>query len=316
MRLGVSSCLLGNNCRYDGNNSKDDFVVNQLENYFELVGYCPEEPAFGTPRESMRLVDIENNIKVHLNISGDDVTQKLFDSASNIANNIVNDNLCGFILKSKSPSCGLERVKVYNTKTKMAEKKGIGLFAKELKQKYKYLPIEEDGRLNDAWLKENFLIHVFAYSDFKKFINSNPNMKELVEFHTTYKYLILSKSEKSYKNLGNIVANHNKDSIDLVLKEYEESFLEAIAKKNSIKKTYNVLLHIIGYFKKIITKSQKQHLLNSCEEFKEGTIPLIAVTKLVEHYIIQFNQKYLANQKFIHPYPDKLSLRSDIKAYR
>lgn len=316
MKIGVSSCLLGDQCRYDGSGSKDAFITNELKKYFELIGYCPEEPVFGTPRDTIRLVEVNNEVRVHIGRNGEDVTDKLTISSQSFAKKAKVDELCGFILKSKSPTCGMERVKVYQETNAPSEKKGIGFFAKELKKIYPYLPMEEEGRLNDPWLKENFLMQVFAYSDLQSFLKKELQYKDLVQFHTNYKYLIFAKSEKSYKQLGRIVANHEKKPIDEILKIYELEFLKAISEKSTIKKTYNVLLHIVGYFKKLITKEEKEHLITACEEYKQGIIPLIAVTKLINLYVTRFDEKYLKTQKFLHPYPKELSLRSHIKAYK
>lgn len=316
MKIGVSACLLGNQCRYDGSGSKDKFIVDELTKYFELIGYCPEEPVFGTPRDTIRLVEVDDEIKVHVGKTTEDVTEKLVDSSKVFAKKAYKDQLCGFVLKSKSPTCGLERVKVYPQTNAPAEKKGVGVFAKELLKVYPYLPIEEEGRLSDPWLKENFLMQVFAYRDLFQFLAKVEFFKELVEFHTSYKYLIFAKSEKYYKELGVIVANHSKKSLDKVLDEYKIKFLEAISEKSTIKKTYNVLLHIAGYFKKLITKEEKEHLIMACDEYKQGIIPLIAVSKLINLYVVKFDHNYLATQKFLNPYPSELSLRSDIKAYK
>ena len=316
MKIGVSSCLLGVKCRYDGSTSKDSFIFNDLSNYFEFLGYCPEDPVFGTPRDTIRLVEVDKEIRVHIGKSAEDVTDKLRESSSKFAQKAKDDDLCGFILKSKSPTCGLERVKVYQQKEAPSEKKGVGLFAQELKYECPYLPIEEEGRLNDPWLKENFLMQVFAYADLKKFLKNATSINELVEFHTSYKYLIFAKSQESYKSLGKIVANNDKSSLGDLLKRYEEEFLKAINEKSTINKTYNVILHIVGYFKKLITKEEKEHILNACEEYKNEYIPLIAVTKIINLYVARFDHEYLAKQKFLNPYPKELSLRSDLKAYK
>lgn len=316
MKIGVSSCLMGNHCRYDGSGAKDKFIVDELGKYFEILSYCPEEPIFGTPRDTIRLVEVDKKIRVHVGKSGNDVTAELKESSISFANRAKKDKLCGFILKSKSPTCGLERVKVYKQINEPSQKKGIGIFAQELRKVYPYLPIEEEGRLNDPWLKENFLMQVFAYNDFYGFIDSNPTYKDLVAFHTNYKYLIFAKSEQAYKNLGKLVANHEKIALEDILLNYEKEFLSAIEHKGTIKKTYNVLLHIIGYFKKLISKDEKELLLNACNEYKQSIIPLIAVTKLINLYVIKFQQSYLLSQKFLQPYPKELSLRSDLRAYK
>jgi len=314
MKIGVSACLLGNMCRYDGAGAKDRFVVDILSNYFELIGYCPEEPVFGTPRDTIRLVEINEEVRVQIGKSAEDVTDELQNSSNLFAQKAKSDNLCGFVLKSKSPTCGMERVKVYQEMNSMNEKKGIGLFAKKLKELYPYLPIEEEGRLNDPWLKENFLMQVFAYKEIFDFLATKPLLKHLIQFHTNYKYLIYAKSQTSYKELGKIVANQDKKDLKVILDEYTTGFLKAIALKSSINKTYNVLLHIFGYFKKDLTKEEKEFILTAIDEYKSGIIPLIAVTKILNLYVIRFDEQYLKTQKFLNPYPKEFALRSDTKA--
>jgi uncharacterized protein YbgA (DUF1722 family) len=176
--------------------------------------------------------------------------------------------------------------------------------------------MEEEGRLGDPWLRENFLMQVFAYKSLFELLESKPSMKDLVDFHTSYKYLIYSKSHESYNVLGNIVANHEKKSFETVLQEYKQKFLESIAIKGSIKNTYNVLLHIYGYFKKNITKEEKEEILETMEDFKKEIIPLIAVIKIIKLYVNKFDIEYLKKQVFLKPYPKELALRSKIEAYR
>ncbi len=315
MKIGVSSCLLGTMCRYDGSGAKDKFVVDELSTYFEIIGYCPEE-VFGTPRDTIRLVEADDNIKVVNNVTKEDVTKRILDSSIHFAKKATQDKLCGFILKSKSPTCGMERVKIYQDGNNMNEKKGVGIFAKELRKVYPYLPIEEEGRLNDPWLKENFLMQVFAYNNLMNFLESKPSFKILVEFHTSYKYLIYAKSQASYKLLGSIVANHDKKDLEEVLEEYKINFLKAIEEKGNINKTYNVLLHIFGYFKKNLSKEEKEDILETCEDYKKGIIPLIAVTKILNMLVKRFDDSYLKTQVFLNPYPKELALRSDVRAYK
>ena len=317
MRLGISSCLLGTNCRYDGGHSRDRFITDMLGEYFEFVPYCPEKMVFTTPREAIRLVRIDDDIKVKTSVGNVDVTSKVVDISKELSNQIQDDDLCGFILKSKSPTCGLERVKVYpSKKNAMSEKNGIGVFAKQIKDKYPSLPLEEEGRLGDAWLRENFLMQIFSYKNIFEFLKTNPSAKDLVAFHTSYKYMIYSKSHISYKELGQIVANHDKRDIKVVLEDYKHAFLKAISLKGSISNTYNVLLHLYGYFKKDISKDEKTEILDTFEEFKNGLIPLIAVIKILNLYIKRFEIDYLKTQIFLNPYPKELALRSKVEAYR
>lgn len=318
MKLGISSCLLGTMCRYDGTHSKDKFILNELGKYFDFESFCPERLAFPTPREAIRQVKIDDNeILIKTTNTNQDVTILVDEVSTMLVSQIGESELCGFIFKSKSPTCGVERVKVYsNKKDAQSEHNGIGVFADKLKKRFPYLPVEEEGRLNDAWLRENFLIQVFSYKELFHFLNSNPTYKDLVEFHTSYKYLIYSKSHSYYKNLGNIVANRDKKSLETILDEYKIAFLEAISKKGTIKNTYNILLHIYGYFKKIVSKEERDEILETMEEFKKGIIPLITVIKIIKLYINKFNIEYLKTQVFLSPYPKELALRSKIEAYK
>lgn len=316
MKLGVSSCLIGTMCRYDGTSSKDNFITKILQEYFEFVPYCPEKMIFSTPREAIRLVNKADGVRVVTSNTKKDVTEELVNISQVCVQQMQEDELCGFILKSKSPTCGLERVKVYQEINAPSEKKGVGIFAGKIKENFPLLPLEEEGRLNDPWLRENFLMQIFAYRHLFEFLKSTPSFKDLVDFHTSYKYLIYSKSQSSYKELGNIVANHDKKEIEEVLDIYKVAFLEAISKKGTISKTYNVLLHILGYFKKLISKDEKEVMLEAMEEFKEGIIPLIAVIKLLNIYTKRFEIDYLLKQKFLSPYPKELALRSTVKAYK
>jgi len=317
MNLGVSSCLLGAQCRYDGGHAHNDYVGEELGRYFNLISFCPEAIVFGTPRDTIRLVeDKEGVVHVEFGKTHQDITTKLHDISQEEALRAGEASLCGFVFKSKSPTCGIERVKVYQKDSGYSEKKGVGLFAKAVRERYPYLPIEEEGRLHDPWLRENFIMQIFAYQDWFNFLQTQPKTGDLVEFHTRYKYLIYAKSHNSYKELGTIVANHEKRSLGEMLELYKHGFLEAIAIKGNKGKTYNILQHIFGYFSKEITTGEKEELLLAMNEYKEGIIPLITVIKMFNLYIKRFEIEYLAKQKFLHPYPNELALRSDIKAFK
>ena len=318
MKLGVSACLLGTPCRYDGVGASDKFVVSILQKYFDTVAYCPETIIWGSPREAIRQTLSETGeLKIVTSTkTPKDVTQELQNVSVECANKIQNDDLCGFILKSSSPTCGLERVKVYKPFNAPSVKNGVGVFAQQIKEKYPYLPVEEEGRLIDPWLRENFLMQIFAYQDLHNFLKSIPTFNDLVIFHTSYKYLIYSKAQKSYTTLCRIVANKEKKQLDEILVEYKEEFLKAISLKGNVNKTYNVLLHMFGYFKKLITKEEKEEILEALNEYKERIIPLIAVMKIINLYVKRFDVQYLKVQKFLNPYPKELSLRSEIKAYK
>lgn len=318
MKLGVSACLIGTQCRYDGVGASDKFIVDVLAKYFETSAYCPETIIWGSPRVAIRqTLNEDGNLRIVTSTkTPKDVTSELLNVSIDCANRIENDDLCGFILKSSSPTCGMERVKVYKPFNAPSIKNGVGVFAQQIKEKYPYLPVEEEGRLIDPWLRENFLMQIFAYANLHGFLKSNPSFNDLVLFHTSYKYLIYAKAQKSYTTLGRIVANKEKKQLDEILLEYKNEFLKAISLKGNVNKTYNVLLHMFGYFKKLITKEEKEEILQALNEYKEKIIPLIAVMKIINLYVKRFDVQYLKVQKFLNPYPKELSLRSDIKAYK
>jgi uncharacterized protein YbgA (DUF1722 family)/uncharacterized protein YbbK (DUF523 family) len=316
MKIGISTCLLGIQCRYDGQHSKDKFVYDELSKHFEFRSFCPEGQIYPTPREAIRQVRINGELIIRTTNTKKDVTKEIVDVSKSLVDSISEDELCGYILKSKSPTCGMARVKIYPDGEGQSENVGVGVFAKELMEKFPLLPIEEEGRLSDPWLKENFLMQVFAYKDIFEFMKTQPTFGELVDFHTSYKYLIYSKSHKSYKELGQIVANHEKKTLEEVLALYKQRFLEAIALKGRTSNTYNVLMHIFGYFKKYITKDEKEEILTSLEEFKQHIIPLVAVIKIIKIYVKRFNIEYLEKQKFLTPYPKEMALRSKVEAFK
>merc|ERR1711879_1127556 len=261
-----------------GTNKKDKFIVNDLSRYSEFVAFCPEHIAYGTPRETIRLEEKEEETKVYRVFSKDDVSDALHKSIDQEIQRLKGEELCGIILKAKSPSCGLGSTKLY--KNGMPEGKHDGLFAKACKETFSYLPIEEEARLNDAWLRENFIMQIFAYTDMKKLKNSIKKFNELVVFHTSYKYLLHSKSEDEYRELGRIVANNEKKDLDQIIKEYAELFNKTIAYKSSIKKTVNVLEHMLGFFKADITSDEKVHIKSLISQYKEKIIPLITVIEM------------------------------------
>lgn len=315
MKIGVSECLLGVKCRYDGSHAKDDFVTGMLAEYAELVPFCPEAAVLGTPRETMRFVRFDDGVKLVGNKSGREYTVPIREYSLEAVETIKREGLSGFVFKAKSPSCGVERVKVY-TEAGMPAESVDGLFARTVREALPYLPAEDEKRLLDPWLRENFILHLFAYERYMDFATRAESMKELVEFHSRHKFLLQSKHEGNYRELGSIVANHDKLPFEQVMKQYGDLFLATIAQKNSRGAAVNVLEHMYGFVKKAVTEEEKQLFLKSLGEFREGVIPMIAVLKLLEHFVVLHNVAYIKNQVFLDPYPAKLGLRSDIKAYR
>lgn len=311
LKIAVSACLLGEPIRYDKTGQRDRFITDKLGKYASFVPFCPEHLAFGTPRETIRIVLEDGRKNVITVFSKNDVTQAMNEAMKQELHKIQNEEICGIILKSKSPSCGLGSTKYYSGA--MSEGKKDGLFAFTCKAHFVDFPIEEEARLIDPWLRENFVMQLFAYEDAMQLSKNIKTMQELVAFHTAYKFLLQSKHEANYRLLGKIVANHDKKSLKEITQAYLALFKKTIAHKSTIAKTVNVLQHMVGFFKKELTSSEKEVLHMQIEEFRDEIIPLIAVMSTIEFLAKKYNTTYLLGQKFLNPYPKDLSLRSMIQ---
>ncbi len=311
MLVAISSCLLGNPIRYDATGQRDRFLTDKLGKYVTFLPFCPEHLALGTPRQTIRIVLEDGAKKVYTVFSKEEVTCKMQDAMQTELESLLSQPICGIILKSKSPSCGLGSTKYYTKE--MGEGKKDGLFALTCKEHFHDFPIEEEARLNDPWLRENFVMHLFAYEDAMQFEKRVTKLSELIAFHTSYKFLLHSKSEKHYRELGRIVANHEKHSFNNVYKNYLMLFRKAIALKGKISKTVNVLEHMSGFFKHELSPIEKQELHGQITEFQAEIIPLIAVMSTIEFLAKKYDIHYLLEQKFLNPYPKDLGLRSSIQ---
>lgn len=280
LKIAVSACLLGEQIRYDKTGQRDRFITDKLGKYASFIPFCPEHLAFGTPRETIRLVLENGHKKVITVFSKNDVTEAMNEAVAQELHKIQNEEICGIILKSKSPSCGLGSTKYYLKE--MSEGKKDGLFALTCKEHFVDFPIEEEARLLDPWLRENFVMQVFAYHDALSLQKHIKTMNELVAFHTAYKFLLQSKHETNYRLLGKIVANHEKKSVKEITQAYIALFKQTIAHKSTIGKTVNVLQHMVGFFKKELTSSEKAELHMQIEEFRDEIIPLISVMSTIE----------------------------------
>ncbi len=314
MKIAVSGCLLGEEIRFNGAHSHDRFITQSLGKYVEFVSFCPENLAFGTPRPTIRLVEDENDgYYVQSSDGNTDVTEQLLHTNNIELKKIQDDTIRGIIFKSKSPSCGFGSAMVYRTNG-YSKEKSDGLFVKMCKEQFPLLPMEEEARLNDPWLRENFIMQLFAYDDFENFKVSKPSMKDLVAFHQSYKFMLQAKNEMMYRELGQIAGNHEKLKFDEVLRQYEILFKTAIAQKSSIGKNRNVLEHMAGFVKDKITPIEKEMLHEQIREYADKIVPLIAPLSRLHMFAKSYNVAYLLDQKFLHPYPKELALRSDIKS--
>jgi uncharacterized protein YbgA (DUF1722 family)/uncharacterized protein YbbK (DUF523 family) len=312
IRLGISACLLGQEVRYDGGHKLDRFVRDTLGQYVEYLPVCPEvECGLGIPREAMRLVGDPSAPRLMTIRSKVDLTERMASWANNRVTELEGEDLCGFIFKSDSPSSGMERVKVYSDEG-MPSKSGVGMFAKAFMEHFPLIPAEEDGRLHDPGLRENFVERIFTLRRWRSLRKEKVTMGAIVGFHTRHKLLILSHSEKHYRALGKLVAEGKSLPIKELSARYEGLLMEVLRLKTTRKKNLNVLFHIIGYFKNILTADEKDEMIDILGKYKEGFIPLIVPVTLVNHYVRKYDEPYLKEQIYLNPHPIALQLRNHV----
>lgn len=313
MTLAVSGCLLGEKVRFDGGHKHDRFITEALGSYAEFVSFCPEQLAFGTPRPSLRLVSELENVIVQSNKTQEDLSAALDEASQSELKKLSKNALSGIIFKSRSPSCGMGSAKLYLSNG-FAAGKDDGVFVKACKTAYPLLPMEEEGRLQDPWLRENFVMQLFAYDAFERLKSEAPNMNLLVNFHTRYKFLLQAKDEIRYRELGKIVGNQEKSPFNTVFESYETLFKTAIAQKSSIKRNCNVLEHMAGFFKRELSAGEKVTLHEQIKDYANKITPLITPLSTLQLFAKKYNTTYLLNQVFLNPYPKELALRSHLES--
>ena len=313
MNIAVSACLLGEQVRYDGGHKRDRFITDELSRYCEYTSFCPEAIAFGTPRPSIRMIVEDEQMQIISNKDGDDLTQTLVSFSNKELSRIAQNDLCGIIFKSKSPSCGMKSSKTYRANG-FSEGKRDGVFAGLCREHFEYLPMEEEGRLEDDWLRENFIMQIFAYDAIQKLKMSASSMNDLVLFHTKSKFMLQAKDEKLYRQMGKLVGNHEQKSFEEIFAEYELMFKMAIAKKSSRKRDRNVLEHMTGFFKNELSSVEKEMLHEQIKEYAEKIVPIIVPLSTIHLYAKKYNTKYLLDQTFLTPYPKELALRSSLNS--
>jgi uncharacterized protein YbgA (DUF1722 family)/uncharacterized protein YbbK (DUF523 family) len=312
IKLGISSCLLGENIRYDGGHKLDRFLKDTLGAYVDYVPVCPEvECGLGVPRESMHLEGETDNPRLVTTHSKQDRTGLLVDWARKRIVELEAENLCGFIFKRNSPTSGMERVKVYNEKG-MAVKTGIGIFARIFMEHFPLLPVEDEGRLHDPMLRENFIERIFALKRWRELLSQKTSRGNLVDFHTKHKLLILAHSSKHYQRMGKLVAAQKSFALQYIYDQYETLLMESLKLKTTPKKHTNVLQHMMGYFKEQLSADEKKELLEVIDHYREGYLPLIVSVTLINHYVRKYDQSYLKEQIYLNPHPLELQLRNHV----
>jgi uncharacterized protein YbgA (DUF1722 family)/uncharacterized protein YbbK (DUF523 family) len=307
--VGISSCLLGEKVRFDSGHKQSSYVNKELSPHFSFVSVCPEMAiGLGTPRPTIRLMTNDERIRlVETKDSSKDYTEKMETFSKSKATELASMGLCGYIVCAKSPTCGMERVKVYTVGH--AKTDGVGMYTRELMAKMPWLPIEEDGRLNDPVLKENFVTRVFALHDFYQSMDGSPSAGKIVAFHSRYKLVLMANDPESYKTLGSLVAKQHLLDLDDFAEQYRTGFMNALKNRSSRKTTTNVLMHIQGYFKRSLTAPEKAELARVIDDYRTGLLPILAPLTLLKHYLEKYPNDYLHQQKFLQPHPEELRLR-------
>lgn len=311
-RVGISTCLLGQKVRWDGGHRHDRYLTGTLGNFVEYVPVCPEvECGYPVPREPFHLEGDPAKPRLITSKTGEDHTQRMETWARNRVRDLEKENLCGFIFKSGSPSSGMERVKVRNDKG-MPEKKGSGIFARIFMEHFPDIPTEEDGRLHDMPLRENFIERIFTLMRWREMLQERGNQGGLVDFHTRHKMLILSHHPRIYRDMGKLVAVGKKSAEKKLFQRYQDLLMEALRYKTTPSKNTNVLQHAMGYFKKHLSPDEKQELLEVIEEYRLGYVPLIVSITLLNHFVRKYEQPYLKDQVYLNPHPLELQLRNHV----
>ena len=310
IKIGISACLLGEKVRWNGVGARDPFLTDTLGRFVQWVPVCPEvECGLPVPRETLRLVGDVKAPRLVTSRTGIDHTERMQDWARQRLNQLEGEDLCGFIFKKDSPSSGLMRVKVYSDKG-MPEKKGVGLFARAFAERFPRVPAEEEGRLHDPWLRENFIERVFTLQRWRQSLKEGLALGRLVDFHTRHKLLLMAHSPTHYQVLGRMVAGSRKEAPEALFDRYEQTLLEALTLKATVKKHVNVLQHILGYFKKELSADEKQEMLAIIDRYQQELVPLVVPVTLMNHYVRKYNQSYLASQVYLNPHPVELKLRN------
>ncbi|HEX7792728.1 MAG TPA: DUF523 and DUF1722 domain-containing protein [Vicinamibacterales bacterium] len=312
IRIGISTCLLGEPVRFDGGHKRDTFLTETFGRFVEWVPVCPEvECGFGTPREAMRLVRAGPGVRLLTVKTSIDLTEPMERYSRSRVAALADENLSGYVLKKDSPSCGLERVKVYDRHGTPA-RDGRGLFAAALVEAFPHLPVEEEGRLADPRLRDNFIERVFAYWRLRGLFASRWTVGDLVRFHTAHKLLVLAHAPERYRRLGRLVAGARGMPRRNVEQRYVAGLMEALAELATTRRHTNVLQHMAGYFKDRLDAASKRELAETIDDYRRGLIPLVVPLTLIRHHARTLDVAYLAGQTYLEPHPKELMLRNHV----
>jgi uncharacterized protein YbgA (DUF1722 family)/uncharacterized protein YbbK (DUF523 family) len=312
-RVGISACLLGDEVRFDGGHKRDQFLSEVLAPHVEWVSVCPEvEVGMGTPRETLRLIrDERGRVRMVTTRTGIDHTDAMVKWAAERLDRLAGERLAGYVLKKDSPSCGMERVKLFGAGG-TPERTGRGIFAAALIDRFPTLPVEEEGRLSDPALRENFIERVFAFQRLRTLFDSRWTNAALVRFHTAHKMSLMAHSTAAYTTLGQLVATVGRTARAQVREDYERGFMRAMAIMATPRRHTNVLMHMAGHLKKLLDAASKRELLACIDEYRRGLVPLVVPLTLLRHYVRVHGIEYLAGQTYLEPHPRELMLRNRV----
>jgi uncharacterized protein YbgA (DUF1722 family)/uncharacterized protein YbbK (DUF523 family) len=313
IRVGVSACLMGESVRYDGSHKHSPLLTDVLAPYLEYVPVCPEVGCgMSVPREALRLAGNDpDHPRLVTRKTNIDHTEQMQTWGNKELERLATLDLCGFIFTPKSPSSGMERVKVYNDKG-VPVAKGVGIFARMFMDRFPLLPVEDSGRLYDPGLRENFIRRLFVMKRWRSMLEAGKTTGNLVAFHTRHKYMIMSQHLRGYKDMGRLVARGSELETDVLFDSYFAMLTKALSLKTTVNKNVNVLMHLMGYFKRDLLPDAKQELLEIIARYKSGHVPLIVPITMVNHYVRLYRQKYLEEQWYLHPHPVELQLLNHV----
>lgn len=315
VRILVSACLLGDMVRFDGQHKRDGYIVGTLGHYFEYVKVCPEvEVGMGIPRETVRLVadpDRPGGTRLVTGKTGIDWTDRMESFARERLEDFADLDLCGYICKKDSPSSGMTRVKVYGAHG-IPDRTGAGVFTRMFMDRFPLIPVEEEGRLNDPVLRENFIERVFRMKAWRDLEQQGPDRGRLVAFHTDHKLLLLTHARVAYTELGRLVAAARTMSPAELYHRYGEGFLKALGQRATKGRTTDVMLHMLGHFKDVLDPGDRAELLEVIGEYREGRVPLVVPMTLFKHHLRRHDIPWLQRQVFLNPHPFELMLRNHV----
>jgi uncharacterized protein YbgA (DUF1722 family)/uncharacterized protein YbbK (DUF523 family) len=312
IRLGVSACLLGQNVRYDGGHKLDRFIRDTLGRYVEFVPVCPEaECGLPIPREAMRLVGDPAAPRLKTIRSGKDLTDQMQRWGESKLDSLEKKGLSGYIFKSRSPSSGMARIKVYNEKGQ-PDPKGVGIWARMFMDRFPELPVEDEGRLHDPLLRENFINRIFVVKRWQDLLRSGRDLGSLIQFHTRHKLMLMAHHEPTMRSIGRLLANGKQMDPKQLYTEYQHRMLYALGLRSTVKKNVNVLYHVMGYFKQHLSSDEKAELREVIDSYAKELVPLIVPVTLLNHYVRKYDQPYLQEQYYLNPHPIELKLRNHV----